>query len=91
MKQVVAIVFDGDLDPSYVEPYTTPISIVWTWKNLYYPNIYDSGDSEELVAMHDTSLSRDNLVSFEGNRWIGNDVNVTIFPWSYIILSFIFT
>ncbi|RVW56470.1 hypothetical protein CK203_072517 [Vitis vinifera] len=49
MKQVVAIVFDGDLDPS-----------------------------EELVAMHDTSLSRDNLVSFEENRWIGNDAKVVL-------------
>ena len=48
MKQVVAIVFDGDLDLRYVEPYITPISIVWTWKNLYYPNIYDFGESEEL-------------------------------------------
>lgn len=28
MKQVVAIVFDGDLDLRYVEPYITPISIV---------------------------------------------------------------
>ena len=47
---------------------------------MYYHNIYDSGDSEELVAMHDTSLSRGNLTSFKGDKWIGNDVNVTIFP-----------
>ncbi|RVX22933.1 hypothetical protein CK203_008405 [Vitis vinifera] len=45
MKQVVAIVFDGDLDLS-----------------------------EELVAMHDMSLSRGNLTSFKGDKWIGNDV-----------------
>ena len=65
LKQAAAVIFDGDLDPRYVEPYTTPISIIWTWKNLYYPNIYVSSDSEELVAMHDMSLSRGNLAYFE--------------------------
>ncbi|RVW67992.1 hypothetical protein CK203_061876 [Vitis vinifera] len=45
LKQVAAIVFDGDLDPS-----------------------------EELVSMHDTSLSRGNLASFQGDSRIGNDV-----------------
>ncbi|RVW46167.1 hypothetical protein CK203_076210 [Vitis vinifera] len=45
LKQAVAIVFDGDLDPS-----------------------------EELVSMHDTSLSKDNLASFQGDNWIGNHV-----------------
>lgn len=88
LKQAVLVVFDGDLDPRYVEPYTTPISIVWTWKNLYYPNIYVYGNDEELVAMHDTSLSRGNLVFLEWDNWIGNDVNITIDPWSSIILSF---
>ena len=65
LKQAVVVVFDGDLDPRYVEPYTTPISIIWTWKNLYYPNIYVYGDGEELVAMHDTSLSRGNIAFLE--------------------------
>ena len=88
LKQAVVVVFDGDLDPRYVEPYSTPISIIWTWKNLYYPNIYVYGDSEELVAMHDTSLSRGNLAFLEWDNWIRNDVNITIDPWSSIILSF---
>ncbi|WJZ86182.1 hypothetical protein VitviT2T_005668 [Vitis vinifera] len=30
--------------------------------------------SEELVSMHDTSLTRGNLASFQGDCWIGNDV-----------------
>ncbi|XP_034681056.1 sentrin-specific protease 5-like [Vitis riparia] len=30
--------------------------------------------SEELVALHDTSLSRGNLTSFQGDSWIGNHV-----------------
>ncbi|KAL6315450.1 hypothetical protein AAG906_000742 [Vitis piasezkii] len=29
---------------------------------------------EELVSMHDTSLTRGNLASFQGDCWIGNDV-----------------
>ncbi|RVW98104.1 hypothetical protein CK203_029078 [Vitis vinifera] len=48
LKEVVALVFGGDLDAS-----------------------------EELVAMHDTSLTRGNLGCFEGNGWIGNDVHMT--------------
>ncbi|RVW21583.1 hypothetical protein CK203_109442 [Vitis vinifera] len=44
LKEVVALVFGGDLDAS-----------------------------EELVAMHDTSLTRGNLGCFEGNGWIRND------------------
>ena len=28
LKQAVVVVFDGDLDPRYVEPYSTPISII---------------------------------------------------------------
>ncbi|WJZ89385.1 hypothetical protein VitviT2T_008608 [Vitis vinifera] len=31
-------------------------------------------NSEELVSMHDTILTRGNLGCFEGNGWIGNDV-----------------
>ncbi|XP_059596428.1 uncharacterized protein LOC132254559 [Vitis vinifera] len=30
--------------------------------------------SEEFVSMHDTSLTRGNLASFQGDSWIGNDV-----------------
>ncbi|KAL6344419.1 hypothetical protein AAG906_039675 [Vitis piasezkii] len=45
LKQVAAIVFDGDLDPRF-----------------------------ELVSMHDTSLSRGNLASFQEDNWICNHV-----------------
>ncbi|KAL6348458.1 hypothetical protein AAG906_007390 [Vitis piasezkii] len=34
----------------------------------------DLDPSEELVSMHDTSLSRGNLAFFQGDSWIGNDV-----------------
>ena len=49
-------------------------------KIWYYPNIYGFVDSEELVSMHDTSLSRGNLAFFQGDNWIGNDVNISISP-----------
>ena len=90
MKQATAIVFDGDLDPRYVKAYNTPFSNVWTCKNWYYPNIYGFVDSEELVSMHDTSLSRGNLASFQGDNWIDNDVNISISPLVCIIFSLIF-
>ncbi|RVW30546.1 hypothetical protein CK203_097807 [Vitis vinifera] len=38
------------------------------------PNLLSSFIVEELVSMHDTSLSRGNLVCFQGDNWIGNDV-----------------
>ncbi|KAJ9671287.1 hypothetical protein PVL29_027328 [Vitis rotundifolia] len=40
----------------------------------------DLDPSEELVSMHDTSLTRGNLASFQGDCWIGNDVNISICP-----------
>ncbi|RVW78574.1 hypothetical protein CK203_049815 [Vitis vinifera] len=41
---------------------------------IVFDGDFDPSDNEELVAMHDTSLSRDNLASFQGDNWIGNDV-----------------
>ncbi|KAL6329350.1 hypothetical protein AAG906_017656 [Vitis piasezkii] len=74
LKEAAATVFDGDLDPRHVISYTTPISSVSTCNKWYYPNIYGFVGSEELVSMHDTSLTRGNLASFQGDCWIGNDV-----------------
>ena len=37
LKQVAAIVFDGDLDPRYVIAYNTPLSNVLTFKKLVLP------------------------------------------------------
>ncbi|KAJ9697193.1 hypothetical protein PVL29_009115 [Vitis rotundifolia] len=48
----------------------------------------DLDPSEELVSMHDTSLTRGNLASFQGDCWIGNDVNISICPLFCIILIF---
>lgn len=78
LKQEVAVEFNRDLDPRYVVPYIAPI--VWMWKILYYDNICNSYDNEELVAMHATDLSKGNLAYFEGDSWIGNDVNITLYP-----------
>ena len=88
LKEAAATVFDGDLDPRHVISYTTPISSVSTCNKSYYPNIYGFVGSEELVSMHDTSLTRGNLASFQGDSWIGNDVNISIFPLVCIILNF---
>lgn len=30
--------------------------------------------------MHATDLSKGNLAYFEGDSWIGNDVNITLYP-----------
>ncbi|KAL6326030.1 hypothetical protein AAG906_038522 [Vitis piasezkii] len=67
LKEAAATVFDGDLDPRHVISYTTPISSVSTCNKWYYPNIYGFVGSEELVSMHDTSLTRGNLASFQGD------------------------
>ena len=56
----------------------------------YYPNIYGFVDSEELVSMHDMSLSRGNLASFQGDNWIGNHVNISISPLLRNIFNLIF-
>ncbi|KAJ9701453.1 hypothetical protein PVL29_006694 [Vitis rotundifolia] len=48
----------------------------------------DLDPSEELVSMHDTSLTRGNLASFQGDYWIGNDVNIPDCPLFCIILIF---
>ncbi|RVW58946.1 hypothetical protein CK203_107671 [Vitis vinifera] len=74
LKAAATTVFDGELDPRHVISYTTPISSVSTCNKWYYPNIYGFVGSEELVSMHDTSLTRGNLASFQGDCWIGNDV-----------------
>ncbi|KAL6321694.1 hypothetical protein AAG906_031203 [Vitis piasezkii] len=63
LKEAAATVFDGDLDPRHVISYTTPISSVYTGIKWYYPNIYGFVRSEELVSMHDTSLTRGNLAN----------------------------
>lgn len=78
LKQEVVVVFNRDLDPRYVVPYIAPI--VWMWKSLYYDNICNSYDNEELVAMHATDLNKGNLAYFEGDSWIRNDVNITLYP-----------
>ena len=88
LKAAAATVFDGELDPRHVISYTTPISSVSTCNKSYYPNIYGFVGSEEFVSMHDTSLTRGNLASFQGDSWIGNDVNISIFPLVCIILNF---
>ncbi|RVW46131.1 hypothetical protein CK203_076180 [Vitis vinifera] len=54
LKEAVATVFDGDLDPRHVISYTTPISSVSICNKWYYPNIYGFVGSKELVSMHDT-------------------------------------
>ena len=59
-------------------------------KIWYYPNIYGFVDSEELVSMHDTSLSRGNFAFFQGDNWIGNGVNISISPLLCIIFNLIF-
>ena len=64
LKEAVATEFDGDLDPRHVISYTTTISSVSTCNKWYYPNIYGFVGNEELVSMHDTSLTRGNLASF---------------------------
>ncbi|KAJ9682761.1 hypothetical protein PVL29_018643 [Vitis rotundifolia] len=48
----------------------------------------DLDPSEELVSMHDTSLTKGNLASFQGDCWIGIDVNISICPLVCIILNF---
>ena len=88
LKAAAATVFDGELDPRHVISYTTPISSVSTCNKSYYPNIYGFVGSEEFVSMHDTSLTRGNLASFQGDSWIGNDVNISIFPLVCIIFNF---
>ena len=42
------------------------------------------------LAMHDMSLSRGNLASFQGDNWIGNHVNISIFPLLCNIFNLIF-
>ena len=56
----------------------------------YYPNVCGFVDSKELVSMHDTSLNRGNLASFQEDSWIGNHVNISISPLLCNIFNLIF-
>lgn len=35
--------------------------------------------------MHATDLNKGNLAYFEGDSWIGNDVNITLYPLYVLI------
>ncbi|KAL6326025.1 hypothetical protein AAG906_038517 [Vitis piasezkii] len=62
------------LSPFIAQPQTQQSAIKMDLKQA--ATIVFDGDldlSEELVSMHDTSLSRGNLASFQGDNWIGND------------------
>ncbi|RVW60120.1 hypothetical protein CK203_086578 [Vitis vinifera] len=61
------------LSPFIAQPQTRQSAIKMGLKEAAAIVFYGALDpSEELVAMHDTSLSRGNLASFQGDSWIGN-------------------
>lgn len=79
------------LSPFIAQPQTRQYAIKMGLKEAAAIVFYGALDpSEEIVAMHDTSLSRGNLASFQGNNWIGNHVNISISPLLCNIFNLIF-